>query len=296
MERLLKQATKDLVESKYAIALTGAGMSTESGIPDFRGPKGIWTTNKKAEAEAYKMYGLFLKNPKAYWEEMSDPQGIYQRFFEEIRKAKPNPGHFALVELERLGMLKCVITQNIDGLHKKAGNKKVLEYHGSIYKLRCISCGSRFGIEEVSLSELPPHCKCGGVLKHDVVHFNEPIPLDIRDESEREALRCDLMLICGTSAVVYPFAELPIMAKFGSGRSFLGLYTTGHKTNVKIIEVNAEPTPLTQESVSDYLIQGKTGEVLPKLVEEVKKARSSFTAEHNPFLGDQAGEVDCHQG
>lgn len=272
MEDLIKQAAKDLVKSKHAIALTGAGMSTESGIPDFRGPKGIWTTNKKAEAEAYKMYGLFLKEPKAYWVEISGPQRIYRRFYEEIRKAKPNPGHHALVELERWGILKCVITQNIDGLHIKAGNKRVLEYHGSIYKLRCTSCGSRFGVEEVSLDELPPLCKCGGVLKYDVIHFKEPIPLDVREESEREALRCDLMLICGTSAGVYPFADLPIMARFGSGRSFLGLCVNGPKTNVKIIEVNAEPTPLTQEGVSDYLIEGKTGEVLPKIVEEVRKA------------------------
>ncbi len=294
MERVIKQAAKDLVKSKYAIALTGAGMSTESGIPDFRGPKGIWTTNKKAEAEAYKIYGLFLKNPKLYWEKMLGSQGIYQRFFEGIRKAKPNPGHHALAELERWGILKCVITQNIDGLHEKAGNKKVLEYHGSIYKLRCLSCGSRFGIEEVTLDELPPRCKCGGVLKHDVVHFKEPIPLDVRNASKRETLRCDLMLICGTSAVIYPFAELPIMARFHSEGLPLGLYATGHKTNVKIIEVNVEPTPLTQESVSDYLIQGKTGEVLPKLVEEVKKVRSSFTTEHNALLGNQAGEVDCH--
>ena len=296
MEGLIKQAARDLVKSKYAIALTGAGMSTESGIPDFRGPKGIWTTNKKAEAEAYKMYGLFLKQPKAYWEEISGSQGTYRRFYEEIRKAKPNPGHHALVELERWGILKCVITQNIDGLHEKAGNKKVLEYHGSIYKLRCISCGSRFRTEEVTLNELPPRCKCGGVLKYDVVHFKEPIPLDVREESEREALRCDLMLICGTSAVVYPFAELPIMARFGSGRSFLGLYATGHETNVRIIEVNAEPTSLTQEGVSDYLIQGKTGEVLPRIVEELKKARLPSTAEHDTLFGDQAGEEKCHQG
>ena len=269
MKRLINQAAKDIAESKYAIALTGAGMSTESGIPDFRGPKGVWATNKKAEAEAYKMYGVFLKNPKLYWEETLSSQGAYRRFYEEIRKAKPNAGHHALAELERLGILKCVVTQNIDGLHEKAGNKKVLEYHGSIYKLRCTSCGSRFEIEEVALDESPPRCKCGGVLKHDVVHFKEPIPLDVREESEGEVLRCDVMLICGTSAVVYPFAELPIMARFGSA---LGLYATGHKTNVKIIEVNAEPTSLTYESVSDYLIQGKTGEVLPKLVEEVKKA------------------------
>lgn len=151
-----------------------------------------------------------------------------------------------------------------------------MEYHGGIYKLRCTSCGSRFGTEEVSLDELPPRCKCGGILKHDVVHFKEPIPVDVREESEREALRCDVMLICGTSAVVYPFAELPIMARFRSGRLASSLYATGHKTNVKIIEVNAEPTSLTQESVSDYLIKGKTGEVLPRIVEEVKRIYSPF--------------------
>ena len=272
MENLVKRAAKDLAESKYAIALTGAGMSTESDIPDFRGPKGIWTTNKEAEAKAYQRYELFLNNPRAYWEEMLGLQGTYGTFYEQIRQANPNPGHYALAELEALGLLKCVITQNIDGLHKKAGSKRVLEYHGSVHAVRCISCGSRFAWEEVSLDELPPRCKCGAVLKDDVVHFKEPIPLDVMEESEKEALGCDLMLICGTSAVVYPFANLPRMARFHTRRLFAGLDVVGYKTNVKIIEVNADPTPLTHEGVSDYLIQGKTGEILPRIVEEVKKS------------------------
>ena len=276
MEDLIKRAANDLAESKYAIALTGAGMSTESDIPDFRGPKGIWTTNKEAEAKAYERYDLFLNNPGAYWEEMLGIHGTYGSFYEQIRGAKPNPGHYALAELEALGILKCVITQNIDGLHKKAGSKKVLEYHGSTHTLRCISCGSRFSREEVSLDELPPRCECGAALKYDVVHFKEPIPLDVMEESEKEASKCDLMLICGTSAVVYPFANLPRMARFHSG--ITGLDVIGHKANVKIIEVNADPTPLTHEGVSDYLIQGRTGEILPRIVEEVKKAR--FHHEH----------------
>ncbi|MFW6117943.1 MAG: SIR2 family NAD-dependent protein deacylase [Chloroflexota bacterium] len=259
METLIKRAAKDLAESTYAIALTGAGISTESDIPDFRGPKGIWTTNKEAEAKAYQRYELFLNNARAYWEEVLGIHGTYGTFYEQIRQAEPNPGHYALAELEALGILKCVITQNIDGLHKKAGNKKVLEYHGSVNALRCISCGSRFAREEVSLDELPPYCKCGAALKYDVVHFKEPIPSDVMEESEIEASKCDLMLICGTSAVVYPFANLPRMARFRSA-------------NVKIIEVNADPTPLTHEGVSDYLIQGKTGETLPRVVEEIRKA------------------------
>jgi NAD-dependent deacetylase len=272
MENLIKRAAKDLAESMYAIALTGAGMSTESDIPDFRGPKGIWTTNKEAEAKAYQRYDLFLNNPRAYWEEMLGIHGTYGSFYEQIREAEPNPGQYALAQLEALGILKCVITQNIDSLHKKAGSKRVLEYHGGVNAVRCISCGLRLAREEISLDELPPRCKCGAALKYDVVHFKEPIPSDIMEESEIEASRCDLMLICGTSAVVYPFANLPRMARFHSGRLITGLDVMGHKANVKIMEVNADPTPLTREGISDYLIQGKTGEILPTIVGEVRKA------------------------
>ncbi len=277
MEDLIKQAARDLAESKHAIALTGAGISTESGIPDFRGPKGIWTLNKEAEAKAYERYELFLNDPRAYWEEILELRGTYGKFHGQARGAEPNSGHYALAELEGLGILKCVITQNIDDLHKKAGSKKVLEYHGSVSAARCVSCGSRYAWEEVSLDELPPHCRCGAILKDDVVHFKEPIPSDVMEESEKEALKCDLMLICGTSAVVYPFANLPRMARFHSRRFMAGLDVVGYRTNVKMIEVNADPTPLTQEGVSDYLIQGKTGEILPKIVEEVRKAQKHQT-------------------
>jgi NAD-dependent deacetylase len=273
VDSLIKRAAGDLAESKHAIALSGAGMSTESNIPDFRGPKGIWTTDKEAEAKAYERYDLFLNNPRVYWEELLGSRGTYGIFHEQIRQAKPNPGHYALAELEALGILKCVITQNIDGLHKKSGSKRVLEYHGSVNAARCGSCGLRFTWEEISLDELPPRCKCGGVLKDDVVHFKEPIPSDVMEESEEEALSCDLMLICGTSAVVYPFANLPRMARYRAGRLALSLDIVGRRTNVKIVEVNADPTPLTEEGVSDYLIQGKTGEILPRIVEEARKAQ-----------------------
>lgn len=257
MNELIKQAAGDLMNSNHAIALTGAGISTESGIPDFRGPKGIWTTSKEAEAKAYERYELFLREPAAYWEEMLGKRGTHGAFYQELRKAEPNPGHDALVELEKLGLIKCMITQNIDGLHRKAGSKNIIEYHGSVHKLRCPLCGSRCGFEEVSLENLPPYCRCGGALKLDVVHFKEPIPLDVMEEAEKEALECDFMLICGTSAVVYPFANLPRMAKLG------------HGLKSKILEVNAEATPLTSEGISDYLIQGRTGVILPQIVETV---------------------------
>lgn len=269
MENLVRRAAKDLAGSQYAIALTGAGMSTESGIPDFRGPRGIWTTNKEAEAKAYRRYELFLSDPRAYWEETLGGGGTYGAFYEETRQARPNPGHYALAQLEAIGVLKCVITQNVDGLHRKAGSRRVIEYHGSVHTLRCISCGSRFAREEVSLEKLPPLCRCGAALKYDVVHFGEPIPPDVMTESESEASKCDLMLICGTSAVVYPFASLPRMARSGPAGLAARREMGGRKPNMKTIEVNAEPTPLTYEGVSDYLIRGKTGELLPRICDSL---------------------------
>lgn len=259
MQDLIRQAAADLAASNHAIVLTGAGMSTESGVADFRGPKGIWTTNPQAEAQAYQRYERFLNDPRAYWEEMLGTVGSGSDFYRRMREVEPNPGHHAIARLEQLGIVKWTITQNVDGLHEKAGTGNVMHYHGTVEKLRCLSCGSRFGIDEYSLDNLPPLCRCGRPLKYDVVHFKEPIPSDIMDAAEREAMRCDLMLVCGTSAVVYPFAALPAIARSrGQGRS-----------GVKIIEINAEPTPLTDQGVSDYLIQGKTGEILPLLVDEV---------------------------
>jgi NAD-dependent deacetylase len=256
---LIERAASDLLNSEYAVVLTGAGISTESGIPDFRGPKGIWTTDKEAEAKAYERYDLFLRDPKSYWEEVLGLKGMHGAFYNEVKKADPNPGHYALSELEGLGLLKCIITQNIDGLHSKAGSANVIECHGSVHKLRCPSCGFTCEFEVVPLEKLPPYCRCGGAMKYDVVHFKEPIPIDVIGRAEKEALACDLMLICGTSAVVYPFAGLPRSA---------GL---GHKTKAKIIEINAETTPLTDEGTSDYFIQGKTGEILPQIAEAVRK-------------------------
>lgn len=271
MESLIERAATDLVLSRYAIALTGAGMSTESGIPDFRGPNGIWTKNPEAERLAYQTYHMFLRNPKDYWERMINRQSL----FGDLRNAKPNPGHLALVELEQMGVLHCVLTQNIDGLHVKAGSQRVLEYHGSVRKLRCPSCGTRFDRNDDELlklmeqGQLPPLCKhCRSPIKDDTVHFNEPIPADVAQDSLDEAGKCDLMLICGTSAVVYPFAQLPRVARQRRLEQELAF---GEVASAKIIEVNAEPTPLTAEGISDYLIQGRIAEILPKIAERVKE-------------------------
>lgn len=263
MEEIIQRAAEHLLKSKHAIALTGAGCSTESGIRDFRGPDGIWTKNPDAERKAYQSYAKFQQNPKEYWKERMAGASLLG----DLTNAAPNPGHYALAELEKMGILKCVLTQNIDNLHQKAGSKKVFDYHGNISLLRCASCDARFNPGEFDLDrllaedQLPPLCrKCNGVLKSDVVHFHEAIPMDVARESQKEAEKCDLMLICGTSAVIYPFAYLPRIARQRQ---------SGRKTI--IIEINADPTPLTEEGISDYLIQGKTGTILPKIAEEVKK-------------------------
>jgi len=270
MKDLIKRAAEDLIKSAYAIALTGAGISTESGIPDFRGPSGIWTKDPAAEKRAYQSYEKFRKNPKEYWKErLSGPS-----LLGDLRKVMPNPGHYALAELERIGILQWVITQNVDNLHQRGGSQKVLDYHGNAFKLRCVSCHARydpnvFDLERLNReNQLPPLCKkCHGAIKSDVVHFNEPIPSDVAERSFEEASQCDLMLICGTSAVVYPFANLPRVAKRRQLEKGIGII---------LIEINAEPTPLTEQKISDYLIQGKTGQVLPQIVEEVKRIGKEY--------------------
>jgi len=262
MEDLIKRAAGELVQAEHGIALTGAGISTESGIPDFRGPAGVWTLNPEAERKASLGYEEFMENPLGWWQNTLAGQRDFS--LGDMSGAQPNTGHYALAELEQMGILKCTITQNIDSLHEKAGTRNLLEFHGSASKLRCISCGARFQRDEFDFQKLmeedrlPPACpKCRGLVKTDTVFFGEPIPSEVAERSLEEAEKCDLMLICGTSAVVYPFASLPRVV--------------AERKGTVIIEINAEPTPLTAEGVSNYLIQGKTGEVLPAILEEVKK-------------------------
>jgi NAD-dependent deacetylase len=231
--------------------------------------------------EAYEAYGKLVRDPKHHWEKMLEP-GSFYKLFEEIGNSNPNKGHLALADLEKAGILKMVITQNVDGLHQKAGSQNVIEYHGGLAKLRCMSCGARFLKTEYDLEklkredQLPPRCrKCNGIMKGDGVYFGEAIPTDVAEASVEAALTCDLMLICGTSAVVYPFAELPRIARnkraYSRRWGGLGPPAEAATPNMTIIEVNADPTPLTQEGISNYFIQGKTGEILPRIVEEVKR-------------------------
>jgi NAD-dependent deacetylase len=280
MQELIERAARDLIDSQYAIALTGAGISTESGIPDYRGPSGIWTKNPDAEQKAYQSYPRFLEDPKEYWKERLSGTSVWG----DLSKVHPNAGHCALAELETLGILKWVITQNVDNLLQRAGSRNVLDYHGNAFKLRCIDCNSRFNYGDYNLEvlrehgELPPRCKrCGSRIKPDLVHFGEPIPKDVARQSIDECLKSNVVLVCGTSAVVFPFTELPRVARQRSaergGQTQSGLHGAQRVPRVTVIEVNATSTPLTEQGISDYLIRGRTGEVLPKIVSEIRRLK-----------------------
>jgi len=206
MEKLLENVKKIadlLVESSYAVVLTGAGVSTESGVPDFRSPgSGLWTM---INPELFTIQG-FKANPKAFYEAGAP-------FVQLLDKAEPNEAHTVLAELERRGLIKSIITQNVDGLHQKGGAQRVLEIHGTLSTASCMHCGRRVTIEEVASDVeeglLPPLClECGEPLKPDVVLFGEPLSPDYREAME-EAQRADLILVVGSSMQVSPANQLP---------------------------------------------------------------------------------------
>jgi NAD-dependent deacetylase len=268
MKDLIKRAAWDIYGAQHVVALTGAGVSTESGIPDFRSPGGLWEKYDPMEF----MYERFMSNPKRIWEmsiRMKREGDL------DMAEAMPNPAHLALAQLEAMGYLKCVITQNVDDLHQKAGSTDVIEFHGSLLWGRCISCSERYPTDaidrKIDTGELPPRCNaCGGILKPDAVFFGEPIPPQALQRSISEARRSDVMIVAGTSAVVYPAAELPFIAKRGGGFFSTAVIEPSPNVGAIVIEINDEPTQLTGK-VSDYLILGKVGNILPEIVKELKK-------------------------
>ena len=239
---LYKEVAELIKTSNYTIAFTGAGISVESGIPPFRGSQGLWS---KYDPEEFAHIESFLKNPAKVWK-------MLREMFEVVLKAKPNASHKALAEMEKLGYLKTVITQNIDGLHQSAGNKNVIEFHGNCKWLLCLDCGRKEAVKKELIETLPyPVCpKCKSPLKPDVIFFGEPIPFEVRKKAENEAKKCDVMLVIGTSGVVFPAAEIPYLAKLN---------------NAKIVEINFEETPYTH-SITDYFLRGKASEILSKII------------------------------
>lgn len=233
--------------AKEIVFFTGAGISAESGIPTFRGKDGIWN---KLKPEELANFNAFLKNPNLVWE-------WYQYRRQIIEEKAPNAGHFAIVEFENLFEKVTVVTQNVDNLHNRAGSKKVLELHGNIEKNFCIKCKARYDNLTIVENKTAPKCKvCGGLVRPDVVWFGEMLPQDVFNNSEKAAMRSDICFVIGTSAVVYPAANIPITAKqYGS----------------TLVEINITQTDLSP--YCDYSIIGSSGEVLPLILQKVKLLR-----------------------
>lgn len=234
-----------LAGASLPVALTGAGISAESGIPTFRDPGGLWDRYDPAE---YATISAFIRDPGKVW-----------KLFRELATGpppQPNDGHRALAELEAMGGLKAVITQNIDHLHQEAGNKRVVEFHGNVREVVCLNCGEIAPMGSVSLESLPPQCHCGGLLKPNCTFFDEMIPAAALQEAEKLVHQLDIMLVVGTSCEVYPAADLPRRAK---------------ARGAAIVEVNPQPTPLTG-TLADVSVHARAGEALPELIEALRNA------------------------
>jgi len=246
MDDLIRRAAKDLAVAGNVAALTGAGISIESGIPPFRGKGGLW---ERFDPMEFAHIDALMRDPAKVW------KVLVKEMKEIVDRAEPNDGHKALAELEVRNKLKTIITQNIDGLHQAAGNTDVIEYHGTFAWQRCMDCRKRYETRNVDVSRIPPRCDCGGILRPDAVFFGEMIPAEALWRSRQAATDCDLMLVVGTSAVVQPAAMIPVIAK---------------ESGAKIVEINPERTPLTVE-VSDYLIIGEAGEVIHQILDAMEK-------------------------
>lgn len=254
----IKKAAKLLLNSEFAIVLTGAGISTESGIPDFRGDSGIW---KKYKPKIYGSIQSFLSDPTKFWK-------MAEEIAPTLFNAKPNTGHYAITDLEKMNIIKAVITQNIDELHQKAGTVIVYEVHGNINRFTCLGCRASYTKEQI-LNKLKkekkssPGCNyCGAPLKPSVVLFGENLPNFEKYMSIDLAKNSDVMLIAGSSLTVAPICDLP-------------LYTI--REGGKLIIVNDEPTYLDERA--EIVINNKTGNILPLILEEIKKIKEELGPE-----------------
>jgi NAD-dependent deacetylase len=255
VDERLDQIAEWLSRSRKGVAFTGAGISTESGIPDFRGPDGFWKRNDQAKF-TIQNYVRDPEHRKERWR-MAVERKSFMR-----TDVKPNAGHVALARLERLGSIRGVITQNIDGLHAEAGNERVLELHGTSKRIACLSCGESWPapdvLKRVEAGEEDPECThCGGILKSATISFGQQLPADVVEDAQRWSLEADLFLVVGSSLVVTPAAAMPGMAK---------------RMGAKLAIVNREPTD--QDDLFDAVIHGDAGPTLSGIVERVERVRS----------------------
>ena len=249
-KKKIHDAARLLLNSKTAIALTGAGVSTESGIPDFRGEGGVW---EKYKPEIYGSIESFLKDPTKFWK-------MAEKLAPKLFNAEPNPGHIALAELKNMDIIKSIVTQNVDELHQRAGSVLVYEVHGSINRFSCLGCRASYTKDQI-LNKLirektnSPSCDiCAAPLKPSVVLFGESLPTFEIYQSKALSKKADVMLIAGSSLTVAPVCDLP-------------LYTLNE--GGKLIIVNDHPTHLDEKAT--VVIHHKTGKILPLIVEEIKK-------------------------
>ena len=233
---------RQIKDAQKIVFVTGAGISSESGIPTFRGKEGLW---RKYDPMQLATIDAFYENPSLVWE-------WYEERRKNILAAKPNAGHFAIAELAKHKDV-VILTQNIDGLHQRAGSKNVLELHGSIIRIKCTSCDFNDNITK-PFDELPPKCKCGKILRPDVVWFGEGLPQDVWSDAITHAQSCDVMIIAGTSLVVSPANTLPLYAK---------------QNGAVLIEINPEKTVMSSDM--DLSVREKSAIALPELVDMIQK-------------------------
>ncbi len=248
----IRKAAEIIKNSNNVVVFTGAGASTESGIPDFRSPGGLWS---KYDPDVYASYFLFLKDPKPFWT-------MHLEVSEMCLNAEPNPAHYAIVDLEKMGKLKVIITQNVDMLHQKAGsgsinNVPIFELHGAFGDLYCMKCRKTYVHDDIKNllsdeSQVVPHCECGGVIKPTAVLFGEQLPLGVIDGAFNACNNCDCLIMIGTSLVVSPANRVPFVAK---------------NSGAKVIFVNKDDSSL--EYMMDVFLKGLCGEILPQIIEHL---------------------------
>ena len=232
-------------QARHVCVLTGAGISAESGIPTFREAQtGLW---EKYDPLDLATPEAFAADPELVWRWYDWRRGL-------IAGAAPNAAHSALAAIEDQASVT-VITQNVDGLHQMAGNSDVIEFHGNMAWQRCMACDTHYKTSRVEITEIPPRCDCGGILRPNAVLFGEMIPQEALWRSRQVATDCDVMLVIGTSAVVQPAALMPVVAK---------------ESGAKVIEINPERTPLTGD-ISDYLIKGTAGDVMNRIMANLER-------------------------
>lgn len=234
-----------LRQHRRIVALTGAGISVESGIPDFRSPGGLW---ERFDPLEYAHIRAFRANPAKVWALLQEMDAV-------ITAARPNPAHYALAELEAKGLLLGIITQNVDNLHQAAGSRRVVEYHGNALRFVCDACRGHHPRETLDFSQTPLYCLCGGLVRPDVVFFGEAIPDAAQKEAEELAQECDLLLVIGTSLEVAPASYIPYTAK---------------EWGALIVENNLEPTRFTRTH-TDHFLPGKAGEVWPEVIKAMEQ-------------------------